>query len=308
MTNTEPANSGSSNCSSPTQKCSDTTYVSVQDDIGFTANEEDKSTADDAKAYAKAMDENAMLQICALYSEEGPSKGSQRVDQCTDLLKETILDDLYQKYTACLDNIDISDEYDVAYAKEIEYYLPGGLLRGEKSICHHCAVFLRSNKKKKSDLTDHTGSTSTSSDLAGNKNLLPKDALILGLFQGSIPPELFSLNLVELSMVSLYSSISRISLNGGKNYTMSGATTYTIVNDVTTIASRLPRFPTLETTAIMRHANSRKLKDYVFRLFYVKSALMWLIANNHLYKDIVIDYTTDQDWDDSSASTAVPFE
>ena len=88
---------------------------------------------------------------------------------------------------------------------------------------------------------------------------------------------------------------------------MSGATTYTIVNDVTTIASKLPRFPTLESTAIMRHANSRKLKDYVFRPFYVKSALMWLIANNHLYKDVNIEYTTDQDWNDITASTVVPF-
>lgn len=57
----------------------------------------------------------------------------------------------------------------------------------------------------------------------------------------------------------------------------------------------------------MRQANSKKLKDYVFRPYYVKSALMWLIANNHLYKDIDIDFTIDQGWDNSSVSTAVPF-
>ena len=88
---------------------------------------------------------------------------------------------------------------------------------------------------------------------------------------------------------------------------MSGATIYTIVNDVTTIASKLPQFPTLESTAIMRHVKSRKLKDYVFRPFYVKSALMCLIANNHLYKDVSIEYSTEQDWNDISASTVVPF-
>ena len=60
------------------------------------------------------MEENAVLKICAMCGEEGPSKGSQRVDECTELLKNTNLNDLYQKYTACLDNVENSGEYDVA--------------------------------------------------------------------------------------------------------------------------------------------------------------------------------------------------
>lgn len=88
---------------------------------------------------------------------------------------------------------------------------------------------------------------------------------------------------------------------------MSGATTYTIINDVTSVAKKLPRFPTLESAAILRHVNGKKFKDYSYRLFHVKSALMWLKENNHLYKDIIAEYPDHLEWDDIAAVAEIPY-
>ena len=82
-----------------------TVDISVAEEIEVNTNEDEKLTSNDAKAYAKAMEENAMLVICAMCGDEGRElikKVSHRVDQCIELLKETELNDLHEQYTACL--------------------------------------------------------------------------------------------------------------------------------------------------------------------------------------------------------------
>ena len=108
-------------------------------------------------------------------------------------------------------------------------------------------------------------------------------------------------------MISIYSSVSKISLHGGKNYTVNGAMTYTIVNDITTIANKLPRMPTLDTIAIMRYDGGRKSRDYTFRPYHVKKALTWLVTNNHLYSNIELEYPSNENWDEIEAIRDAPF-
>ena len=65
--------------------------------------------------------------------------------------------------------------------------------------------------------------------------LVPKKALVLGLFPGYCPEELSFLNDIELSMISIYHPISKINMQGGKHFHVRGAATYTIVNNLTKV-------------------------------------------------------------------------
>lgn len=251
-------------------------------------------TSCDAARYAVMMSDIAMYFICALCGEEGPLKGSVAVCDCSNLLQQTNIRELFDNLTSCLRSSVQNNSYDAAYAKEVEYFLPDGLLRGETRICRNC--FRALSKKVTSP---HTPGTNISN--------LPKDSLICGLFPGSIPAELKNLNNIEVSMISIYSSISKISLQGGKNYTVNGALSYTIVNDVTSIAKRLPRMPSIESIAILRHGGGVNAKDYRYRPYFVKEALKWLVANNHLYSEIRIDWPEEINWDDEFESVEPPY-
>jgi hypothetical protein len=240
------------------------------------------------------MSDIAMFFICALCGEEGPSKGSIAICDCKNLLLQTNIQELYDNLTSCLRSLGQQSSYDIAFAKEIEYYLPSGLLRGETRLCRNC--FRALNKKDNKPITP-----------GRNSSNLPKDSLVCGLFPGSIPDELKNLNNIEVTMVSIYSSISKISLQGGKNYTVNGALSYTIVNDITSIAQRLPRMPSIESIAILRHGSGGNAKDYRYRPYYVKKALEWLIANNHLYSRIEITWPDEVNWDDEFGSVEPPY-
>lgn len=102
--------------------------------------------------------------------------------------------------------------------------------------------------------------------------------MIRVLFTGRIPVELQDLTLIEKSMISIYSAISKISLVGGKHYQMRGATSYTIVNDVTSVARQLPRMPNIEDTEILRHKNTKSHHDYKYRPKTIYEAFTWLKA------------------------------
>ena len=248
----------------------------------------------DATQYASMMSDIAMFFICALCGEEGPSKGSVAIDECSTLLQQTNIQELYDNLTSCLRSSGQQNSYDVAFAKEVEYFLPSGLLRGETKLCRNC--FRALSKKDNKPIS-----------LGSNISKLPKDSLVCGLFTGSIPAELKSLNNIEISIVSIYSSISKISLQGGKNYTVNGALSYTIVNDITSVAQRLPRMPSIESIAILRHGSGLHAKDYKYRPYYVKEALTWLVANNHIYSEIEIRWPNEVDWDDESGSVEPPY-
>jgi hypothetical protein len=95
---------------------------------------------------------------------------------------------------------------------------------------------------------------------------------------------------VELSMISLYNPITTFAIEG--SYYKSMSPVYYIVNDIIDITTKLPWNINEKDFAILRSIKSTgKLKDYYYRPSMVLAALNFLIANNHLYKDISIDMT-----------------
>ena len=269
---------------------------------------EDSRTTKDAKNYARKLDELTMFSNCALCGEEGPPKNSVNVTECHSLLSQTNIKKTFNKITECLITPAVGNRYDIAYAKEIEFYLPNGLLRDETTICGSCYRSLR----KKLPQSQTSENMDTDIDIDGthqttNTRQLPLDALINGLFPGHIPPELATLNSIEQSMIAQYSSITKVSLHGGKNYAINGALSYTIINDITSIALKLPRMPTLESIAILRHSSGSKTKDYSYRPYHVKRALLWLQSNNHLYENILLQWPSEHDWDDPNATGEIPY-
>ena len=133
------------------------------------------------------------------------------------------------------------------------------------------------------------------SDTSNNKNRMsvPVNALIRGLYQGSIPIELSDLNWYERSMISIYSCISRVKVLSGKHYKKCG-TAYTIVNDLVKVTEFFPRMLNFDELAILRHKNETTTRDYKFNPKKVWRALQWLYKNNHLYKDI--KFASDEVW------------
>jgi hypothetical protein len=55
--------------------------------------------------------------------------------------------------------------------------------------------------------------------------------------------------------------------------TMNSGTCYTIVNDLTSVAKKLSRMPTIESVIIIRHKNTAISKDYTYRPYTVFTAL-----------------------------------
>ena len=257
-------------------------------------------TALDAKEYAKQYDELTIFVTCAICGEEGSSVDTVEISKCTELIKESNLSTYFERLTHCLHSTEPQISPDVQFARELEYYLPGGLLRGENHICKHCYKCLK--KPKQSARTD----TASSSEYCDDQNI-PIDALINGLFQGHIQDEISSLNSIEQTMICLYSSISKIALHGGKSYLIKGATSYTIINDLTHIARSLPRLPSVDSIAILRQAKVSGNIDYKYRPYFVKKALIWLQFNNHLYKDVEYDWPEQHNWDDTNAVGEMPY-
>ena len=126
--------------------------------------------------------------------------------------------------------------------------------------------------------------------------LVPKKALVLGLFPGYCPEELSFLNDIELSMISIYHPISKINMQGGKHFHVRGAATYTIVNNLTKVMESLPRMPEKDSFATFRHVRENNHKLYTYRPYYVKRALMWLQQNNFLYENIIFNWVAETNW------------
>jgi hypothetical protein len=98
-----------------------------------------------------------------------------------------------------------------------------------------------------------------------------KNAVLFGLYPGAMPDELKELTYVELSMVAPVNSMTKLHLSGGKSYHQATQPTYTIMNNVNTIAKRLPRRLTSADTAILRTKKGDVPKDYTFRPYYIRS-------------------------------------
>ena len=129
------------------------------------------------------------------------------------------------------------------------------------------------------------------SEPAGGTNAAAglKNAVLFGLYPGAMPDELKELTYVELSMVAPVNSMTKLHLSGGKSYHQATQPTYTIMNNVNTIAKRLPRRLTSADTAILRTKKADVPKDYTFRPYYVVRALMWLKRHNKYFQDIEIE-------------------
>ena len=93
-----------------------------------------------------------------------------------------------------------------------------------------------------------------------------KSAVLFGLYPGAMPDELKDLTYVELSMVAPVNSMTKLHLSGGKSYHQAMQPTYTVMNNVNTIAKRLPRRLTTADTAILRTKKGDVPKDYTLNL------------------------------------------
>jgi hypothetical protein len=137
---------------------------------------------------------------------------------------------------------------------------------------------------------------------------IPCFALCNGLYPGPVPDELCGLTSVEKTMISVYSIITKASIRCGQ-FARKRGTTYAIVNDLATVAATLPRAPSYDTYVILRRTVQRGActKDYHFRPARVKAALVWLKDNNHLYKDIILEFYEEPslDWE-SAAEHDIP--
>ena len=113
-------------------------------------------------------------------------------------------------------------------------------------------------------------------------------ALVHGLVPGKQPSELSGLTTVELSLIALINPLSKMRLSGKSHYEACKPT-YTIVNNVNSVAAQLPRTLSDTDFAILRSHNGQVSKDFTFRPSVVMNALLWLKSNNHLYKDVHIE-------------------
>ena len=115
-----------------------------------------------------------------------------------------------------------------------------------------------------------------------------KNAVLFGLFPGATPEELRDLTWTEVSMIALVNSLTKLHICKKQAYFESTSPTYTIYNNVNSIAEQLPRKFSPTEAAILRTRRGKVPKDYTFRPYYVIRALRWLKENNRLYADIQI--------------------
>jgi hypothetical protein len=254
-------------------------------------------SAIDASLYEKNYDKESRYIVCAICGQEGSQVGSNLVDDYVELIS---LSGIQEKYKSLMSVHSYSTEYDKIFIEEMSKHFDDGLIKGVKTLCIVCCRELK--KKSRTieaelniDDSDDNDGQECASSVAKNMNSyceanqsdhIPKFAQFLGMFCGSIPSVLIGLTVVEDSMINIYSAITKVCLGGGKHYKLKGGTCYTIVNDLTSVAKQLPRMPTIDCTALMRHKNSTVGKDYTYRPYKIYSALTWLKKHNHLYAEI----------------------
>jgi hypothetical protein len=169
---------------------------------------------------------------------------------CTDTLKAKLDDSpLKCAYQSLIQG-------DTPYARcAAEELLSPGILPNVNHICKTCVGYLSKGK------CNHR-------------------ALVSGYFCGSVPPALAKLDSVETSMVSLINATTEVKYVKGGMKSTTDTVSYT--NDVVQIAQNLPN---LQGLAILRDRRSR---IFPFRPKAVYDALIWLKANNVLYKHVSI--------------------
>ena len=279
--------------------------------------------ASDASLYLKSYNDATRFIVCAICGHEGSFTGSKTLVEYEGMIKNSGLKERFLNLTSVGA---YSTAYDIIFIEELKSYFDNGLIKGLEYLCGSCCNQLKSKRGNlKSTVTDNAvyGDIEGSSSQVGSDppcdavsddgevnygSLIPKLCLFNGLFTGSIPVELTGLTTVEESMINIYSAITKMVPAGGKHYKMKGCTCYTIINDLASVAKRLPRMPSIEDTAILRHKKDLIGKDYTYRPFTVFTALNWLKKHNHLYEKIDLVWPNDiLFWQSTVCPVDIPF-
>ena len=220
---------------------------------------------------------------------EDSQTGSTLVSDNVDLIDKCGIRNEYEEYVKVTDE---STMYDKIFIEEVKKHFDCGLIKGLKSICASCISEIKKDTKVVNEISIM---------------FMPRILNFKGLFTGSIPTELLNPTSAENSMINIYSAISKVCLAGGKHYKMNTGTCYTIVNDLASVAKKLPRMPTIESIAIIRHKNSKVNSDYTYRPYRIFTALTWLKKNNHLYEGIELDWPNNVlDWQNKNSVVESP--
>lgn len=272
----------------------------------------------DARKYREDFDNRTKFYACGVC---GVDEGLENLKELSDMVRKIVRSsDLPVLYEHVIDALRSAGAVYDGYIQSIKAeFHPTGLLKCAEHICNSCLVVLKrghyvekaaSSKKSTNQLDDYVcdddeeemeetdeDDNESQDDIRISHHALklnvPMTAYLRGLYPGIVPNELQGLRTVELSMISLYNSITRLRLNSkgmSYKYFHGYASTYTIVNDITTVASCLPQLPTIHSFAILKYSNDVCDKELKYRPGVVKRALTWLKANNHLYKDVPMVY------------------
>lgn len=272
----------------------------------------------DAAKYLEHFNGKTRMWICGVCgSDEGENDLKVLDDIVAGIVARSDLPVLFARVVHGSDDSVVCDEYIDCIRNEFH---ANGLLKCAKHVCKTCLKELRKGKyadgKEKSGLFDESvyvededgdeeeeGDESDGEEEADIVKMhsglplnVPKTAYLRGLYPGIVPFELRDLRTVELSMVSIYNPITRLKINCkgvSYKYFHGRANMYSIVNDVTQVASVLPQIPSVNTFAILKYTNDVCTKELRYRPGMVRRALDWLKVHNHLYKDITIEYPTE---------------
>ena len=240
----------------------------------------------DTSLYAKNYDILTRFIVCGICGLEGPSVGAKLISDMQHFIDASGLTAKFKLLTTVHSYM---STYDCMFVDDLLRVFEGGII-GCTHLCSNCCHQLKGKKKCGviSDLApvcvddaitdiegyDHTmahhemmqegeecqsaplysevvGLSSSNQGSAFPNYSVPKLALFNGLFAGTIPVELVGLTCVEKSMINIYSSVTKMFLAGGKHYKVKGGTSYTIINDLTSVAKYLliPYSQSLQGTA-----------------------------------------------------------
>ena len=268
--------------------------------------------ASDALLYSTSYDGGTRFIVCAICGYEGSMSGSKFLVDYKEVINSSGLKDEFLRLTSVHA---YSTNYDLIFIDQLKQHFNDGLIKGCDRLCASCCYQLKGKRSSynatscqspRGDVAE--GSISHLSNGVNFGSVIPKLALFNGLFAGSIPVELIGLTSVEESMINIYSAITKMYPAGGKHYKLKGSTCYTIINDLTGVAKHLPRMPSIEDTAILRHKKATIGSDYTYRPFKVFTALNWLKKHNHLYADIDLVWPKDiLFWQTTLSSVDIPF-
>jgi hypothetical protein len=245
----------------------------------------------DAKQNAKQYDSFTQFDICGVCAVEYGPIHLRPIVSNINVFYSNLLESL-----TSTDSTRCDTQYAIALQAEIT---TRGVPATAKYICTFCLKQMkRTIKRQQSTMNDDDPTTISQTN---SLYVIPKESILNGHFAGAIPDELLNLTDIEKTMISIYSPVTKYSLCTKEHFRINGATSYTIVNDLFTIANQLPKKIDPSTIGILQ-TRSRKLNsNYTFRPLIAKSALTWLKLNNHLYHSVDLHWYKDNfDWDSVS--------